>query len=207
MRGSVGRCRKPQRQAWSEGGVNHKQLFLQWARQFRTAGWSQYTQKTTHCNTWSLWAISYTKHRSNPSDLGSHCSSSTLQEAGLFFKTDFLHSNTDFSGGEWWWGAEHESHIGGSFRWHFPSPASTFAEAGFDPYSGDTRILDWKETKSCWTSLFKGSIERSPTTTNYKADILNPVKSNELTCRYPLPVPDVQKCSIWRTAAFHYNAS
>lgn len=28
-RGNVGRCRKPQRQTWSEGGVNHRQLFLQ----------------------------------------------------------------------------------------------------------------------------------------------------------------------------------
>lgn len=57
-KGNVGRCRKPQRQTWSEESVNYKQFFLQWMQVGfqQQAGVSRCKnlQKLTHCNSWGL---------------------------------------------------------------------------------------------------------------------------------------------------------
>lgn len=81
------RCRKPQRQTRSEGGVNHKQLFLQWVHVSSQEQAAVSTQKKlTHYNTWSLQASATPNPDLTLMTLESQCSSSDLARSWTIFQ-------------------------------------------------------------------------------------------------------------------------
>lgn len=90
---NTSRCTITLSTKWSKGGVNHKQLSLQWV----PTGSQQQAKDGMHKK---LYAIilrvcrhCYTKPQSNHNDLGKV----TVAVGELLFKTGVLHNNTDFS--------------------------------------------------------------------------------------------------------------